>query len=137
MIAMEEITEAFDAAEQINVYREGRKTSYVAGSAPFGKIMASWNAMIENARPMPAYGVSLNGETEQALQRGVWVEFDFGFPRTCYDLPFEKLLVEVQKSFSGFNLIRYNTACGYDGRCFYLDLAEHRNMGGLYDLLAR
>lgn len=134
MIVMEEITEAFDCAEQINLYREGVKVSYAAGSAPFTEIMASWTALTENARPMPAYGVSLNGETLRAMQRGLWIEFGFGSPCSCYGMPFEKLLIEVGQSFSGLNLIRYNADYGYDGRCFYLDL-NGRNTGDLYELL--
>ena len=49
-------------------------------------------------------------------------------------MPFEKLLVQVGKEYYGFNLIRYTSERGYDGRCFYLDLVG-KNMNDLYDLL--
>lgn len=134
MMIMEEITEAFDCAQEISVYREGCKTTYSADCRPYGEILSAWREMIACARPMPAYGVSLNAETLQAREKGLWVEFSFGAPCVCYDMPFEKLLVEVERSHRGFNLIRYNAEGGYDGRCFYLDLAGG-DMSALYRTL--
>lgn len=121
----------FESARQINVYSDGVKTSYAAGSAPFSEIIASWNEMTEGARQMPAYGVSLHAETLKAMQKGVWAEFDFGKTKSSGGMTFERLLIEVQKSFSGFNLIRYNSKGGYDGRCYYLSLVG-MDMGGFY-----
>ncbi len=121
----------FGSTRQINVYSDGLKTSYPAGSAHFAEILASWNSMTDGAHKMPAFGVSLNGETLKAMQKGVWVEFDFGEVKSCWGMTFERLLIEVQKSFSGFNLIRYNANGGYSGRCYYLSLVNG-NMGEFY-----
>ena len=49
-------------------------------------------------------------------------------------MPFEKLLVEVGKEFYGFNIIRYTSERGYDGRCFYIDLVN-KNMSDFYNIL--
>ena len=129
-----EIFEVFDEAEIINVYIGGVKTAYSAGEEEYKKILASWNEMIDGAHDMPAYGVSLDNLTRKEMKSGLWVEFDFGKVLDCNEMPFEKLLIKVEKDYYGFNLIRYNTNYGYDGRCFYLDL-NGKNMGNFYDLL--
>ncbi len=134
MVIMEEINEAFSYAENINVYNDGVKVSYSATEEPYNKILNSWNEMIEGAHNMPAYGVSLNDYTVEKMKEGLWVEFCFGKVLECNGMPFEKLLIEVNKGYYGFNLIRYTTQHGYDGRCFYLDLVG-KNMDKFYDLL--
>ena len=131
---MEEICEVFDSAEAVNVYYNGVKTVYSAGSEEYNKILAIWNKMIDGAHDMPAFGVSLDRYTKEEMKKGLWVEFGFGKVLECNGMPFEKLLVSVEKDSQGFNLIRYNTNCGYDGRCFYLDLVG-KNMGNFYDFL--
>lgn len=129
-----EIFEVFETAEKITVYNQGEITDYSAGSKPYGEIIRCWYSMTEGAHNMPAYGVSLDWETVEAMKSGLWVEFDFGKLHEINGLPFEKLLIEVEKDFYGFNLIRYTTERGYDGRCFYFDL-NGKNMDSLYDLL--
>lgn len=131
---MEEIHEVFDSAEAVNVYSDGIKTVYLAGKEEYNKILASWNKMIVGAHDMPAFGVSLDSYTKKEIKKGLWVEFSFEKVLECNGMPFEKLLVSVAKDSQGFNLIRYNTDYGYDGRCFYLDLVG-KNMSNFYDLL--
>lgn len=134
MVIMEEICDAFDSAETINVYNDGVETSYCAGGEEYNKILASWNEMVSGAHYMPAFGVSINAYTVKEMKTGLWVEFDFKTILKYNGMPFERLLVKVEKDYSGFNLIRYNAEKGYDGRCFYLDLFG-KNMSNLYDLL--
>ena len=134
MVIMEEITEVFDYSEIINVYNDGAKTVYSSGDKEYNRILACWNDMTNGAHDMPAFGVSLDSYTKKEMKKGLWVEFDFGKTLECNGMPFEKLLVSVEKDSQGFNLIRYNLNCGYDGRCFYLDLVG-KNMGNFYDLL--
>lgn len=130
------LDQSFEQAENINIYNEGVITSYAAGSKQFGKILTSWTDMISQVHLMPAYGVSLNDYTLEALQKGLWVEFDFGKQLESEGMPYEKLLIQVAKGNYGFNLIRYNSVGGYDGRCFYYDL-NGKSMGELYDLLLK
>ena len=134
MIIVEELESAFDKAQQINVYKQGVKTEYAVGGEEFNSILASWNEMVEGAHDIPAFGVSLHEPTLKELQKGLWVEFDFKQVLQHGDLPFEKLLVGVEREFQGFNLIRYSSVYGYEGRCFYLDLVN-KNMSKFYDLL--
>ena len=76
----------------------------------------------------------MNSETLKVLKSGIWVEFDFGKVYESNGMPYEKLLINVQKSSYGFNLIRYNSQGGYYGRCFYYDLAGN-TMDDFYDIL--
>ncbi|MDE5943296.1 MAG: hypothetical protein K2H30_03715 [Clostridia bacterium] len=130
------LDKAFERSEKINVYNEGAIAEYLCGSNQYNKILACWNDMISTAHIMPAFGVSLNDLTSKAIQSGLWVEFDFGQQLESGEMIYEKLLIQVAKGFSGFNLIRYNSVGGYDGRCFYYDL-NGKNMDELYDLLLK
>lgn len=134
MVMVEEICEEFNDAEKINVYNDGAVISYCAGSDEFVKTMSGWNELLNGARQMPAFGVSLNGDTVQAMKSGLWVEFEFSEKKECCEMPYEKLLVNVEESFMGFNIIRYTSERGYDGRCFYIDLVN-KNMADFYALL--
>lgn len=122
MMIIEEINDAFSFADRIIIYKNGSMEVFDENKGTFGCIIESWKHLVENAHPMPAYGVSLNKETVQAIGTGVWIEFCYPEPMECYGMPFEKLLIQIEEKFQGFNLIRYNSSCGYDGRCYYLDL---------------
>ena len=125
----------FPQAQEIRVYRQGECQSYACGGQKFNEIVTEWNAMTVCALPMPAYGVSINSETERALANGVWVEFCYTEPVVYDDMPFERLLIEVKPEFMGFNAIRYNTQGGYSGRCYYIDL-NGNDMHAFYECLA-
>ena len=133
MVVME-LNEVFNEAESINVYNDGVKVSYASGGKEFEKVLKGWNTLIDGAHQMPAFGVSLNRETVKQIQSGLWAEFVFDGVKECDGMPFEKLLINVIKDFQGFNIIRYNSNYGYDGRCFYYDLVG-RNMADFYDIL--
>lgn len=134
MVIMEEINSIFDYAQEINIYNNGVKCIYSCGSNIYKQILKGWENLIDGARLMPAFGVSLNHLTVAALKEGLWVEFDFKKQCEVASMPFEKLLVEVNPQNSGFNIIRYMDSIGYDGRCFYLDLVN-KNMAQFYDIL--
>ena len=125
---------AFESAETINVYNEGAIETYESNSKQFDEILVCWTNMISCVHLMPAFGVSLNDLTLKAVQSGLWIEFDFAKQLESEGMPYEKLLIQVSKGNCGFNLIRYNSVGGYDGRCFYYDL-NGKNMDELYDLL--
>ncbi len=116
----------------IYVYNGGEITLYSDGDAKFQKIVASWRGMLAQSHRMPAFGVSLNAETSKAIKEGVWVEFEFNQPLSSDGMRFEKLLINVVPEYTGFNVIRYNSDAGYDGRCFYFDLINH-DMSDFYN----
>ena len=121
MEELEEINNAFESAEKINIYKDGIKTTYSCGSNEYSKIIKSYYSMVDGSHEMPALGVSLNNETVKELSRGLWAEFEFDKVTECNGMPFKKLLIKVEKDNYGFNIIRYNSKQGYDGRCFYID----------------
>ena len=130
------LQESVDYAEKINIYNDGEVTVYSADDDGFKKIAQGWKSLVCDAHEMPAYGVSLNEGTLKALNSGLWAEFVFN---KCYEhngMPFEKLLISVAKEYYGFNIIRYTSQRGYDGRCFYYDLVG-RNMDDFYDIILK
>lgn len=129
-----ELENAFEKAENINVYNDGKVVTYSAQTDEYKSILKAWNEMLDGAHLMPAFGVSLNRETVKAMKEGLWVEFDFNKIYESGGMPYKKLLVAVKRGDNGFNLIRYMQEYGYDGRCFYYDLVN-KDMSGLYDLL--
>lgn len=127
------IQEIFDEVEAVNVYRNGSTIQSLPSQMSYKLIINGFKHLLEGARQMPAFGVSIDSETRNAVKRGTWVEFEFG-KTLCYsDMYFEKLLVQVIADYSGFNIIRYNSNEGYAGRCFYFDIPQ--NMSAFYDIL--
>ncbi len=131
-----QLQEVFSQAEEISVLKNGAGETYAAGTEKFEEIVAAWNGMLEGSIVMPAFGVSLNEHTLNAMKNGVWVEFGFGEETVIGEMPFEKLLVEVRPEYKGFNVIRYMQNCGYSGRCYYIDLREG-DMSGFYNYLSK
>lgn len=129
-----ELYEAFDYSDVINVYDEGNVVSYGKGEDRFEEILSGFKTLIDGAHDMPAFGVSINSLTTKEMQKGLWVEFGFDQQYKSNGMPYEKLLVNVQKSFAGFNIVRYNADSGYDGRCFYYDLVN-KDMSDFYNIL--
>lgn len=134
MFIATELNEIIKQSEYINVYSEGNMSVYSHGEEYYNKIVEGWVTLTENAHEMPAYGVSLNKDTTEAMNTGLWVEFVFDKPYMHSGMPFEKLLVRVERQSFGFNIIRYNSKDGYSGRCYYYDLVG-KDMYYLYDIL--
>lgn len=133
MVIMDNFPSYFYAPQSVTVMRDGGKTQYVPANPQFSVVMQGFKDMLSGARKMPAFGVSLNDETSSATARGVWVELDYGKKRVMDEMSFERLLFEVNASHTGFNLIRYNSACGYYGRCYYFDLTK--DMSAFYNII--
>lgn len=129
-----ELNELIETSESINVYNDGEVTVYRQNETPYSKIVEGWVGLTKYSREMPAFGVSLNNETLNAMEAGLWVEFVFDKQYTHSNMTFEKLLVKVEKQWQGFNIIRYNSKGGYEGRCYFLDLVGN-DMSQFYDIL--
>ena len=132
---MREIFNVFDKADCINVYTAGDMKSYKSGTEEFKGIISCWNEMTEGAYDMPAFGVSLHDQTLEAMKSGRWIEFEFSKKQEYNGMTFEKLLIQVESVYQGFNLIRYNSEKGYEGRCFFFNLVD-KDMSVLSDFLA-
>lgn len=124
MVVYSNIADIFDDAEQIVVYSDGNIKNFYPETDSYQHILDEWNRLLEGVHLMPAYGVSLNDETQREKEKGIWIEFIFAQSCEYGDMPFEKLLIQVDARFSGVNLIRYNSDCGYEGRCYYLDFTS-------------
>ena len=87
---------------------------------------------ISGAKQMPAFGVSLHDLTIEEMKEGIWVKFIFDKTIVRSEMPFDELLIHVQKDCHGFNVIRGNNG-RYEGRCYYLDLEG--TLDDVYDFL--
>lgn len=128
-----EIYKALNDCYKIEISIENNTKEFDKDSKEFISIVEIAIDMLKNAHEMPAFGVSLDSETREAIKHGTWLEIFFKGVNTHNDMPFEKLLIEVNPEWTGFNIIRYYDG-KYDGRCFYIDLVDN-NMSELYNLL--
>lgn len=87
---------------------------------------------IKDAHQLPAISISLDSETKEAMKEGLWIKFIFDKTQVKSEMPFDELLIKLEKDSFGFNIIRGNDGV-YEGRCFYLDLQKDCNK--LYDFL--
>lgn len=133
---MEEVSEVFCYSENITIYQDGVSCEYVCGSDGYKQTLDGWLNLLEGSHQMPAFGVSINALTLKEREKGLWVEFGFKKEYEVSGLPFEKLLIEVNPDYYGFNIIRFTSDRGYDGRCFYIDLVN-KNMADFYDILLK
>ena len=128
------LTDVVAMSQEINIYNDGNVFKCYPDESEYNEIISAWSDMTNDSHEMPAFGVSLDRETRKAKESGLWVEFVFGKQLEYNGMPFENLLINVAKGYQGFNLIRYSSKYGYDGRCFYLDLVN-KNMTNFYNIL--
>jgi len=132
MPELSNINDYFIHSNNITIYNNGNTCTYNHDTQEFNDIIDSINNMCNNSHEMPAFGVSLHKETLIAIQTGIWIELEFNSTITHNDMPFSKLIFEINPEYSGFNIIRY---CDnkYEGRCYYLNLDS--DMSELYSLI--
>ena len=129
----ESITDSFSSVQTISVIEDDKTKILNENSNEFKNIIKTLKEVVEYSHDMPAFGVSIDNLTREEIKTGVWLEL--GFKNTGYfnEMPFDALLIKVEKDVYGFNLIRkYNGK--YDGRCFYLSL--NGSMNKLYNIFA-
>ena len=116
----EQINSVFDDCCGIRIYKNGKVKEIKKDTQEFSKILQMWQITINGGIEMPAFGVSLHGLTLQDLKEGLHIEFLFD--KTLYhnEMPFDSLLIKLQDSQGGYQLIRH---CDdkYQGRCFYIN----------------
>ena len=123
------ISDYFNQAQEIIIYVDGNIESYSNNTQEYDKLLSELLNLTKSSLEMPAYAVSLDNDIRDALTKGVWIELNFVKPLIHNEMPFERLLIQVDSEYTGFNLIRlYNGK--YEGRCFYLNTTN--NMSQLY-----
>lgn len=127
-----DLNDVIDDCAFIEVYRGGVKELLSPEKAD--EVKACFAAMNEGGYEMPGYGVSINSLTREEMKNGVWVRLVYSERRYRGEIPFESLLVKVDKDYCGYNLIREYEG-KYQGRVFYYNLKEGNTMQSLYNLL--
>lgn len=120
-------------ANSITIYDSGKCIEIKPSNDDFITIKQSYKDMLKSYYEMPAFSVSFHNEIVTALNSGIWLEINFSQIFTHNELPFERLLIKVEKESCGFNLIRFNEN-KYDGRCFYINLINS-TMENLYNTI--
>ncbi|MBQ9790722.1 MAG: hypothetical protein IJW24_03930 [Clostridia bacterium] len=116
----------------VNVYQDGVKQTLDKVAA--FKVQNAFGQILSMSREMPAFGVALHDETLEAMQSGLWLEFEFDGAIVHNGMFFEKLLFKLEKNVYGFNIVRYFQG-KYDGRCFYFDLENPELIDDLYEFI--
>ena len=116
------------------VYHAGETISSPKDEAVYNNLFETFKTMIKDARSMPAFGVSLDNETRDAMKNGTWIEFVFDSTQSHNDMLFDSLLINVVPEHTGFNIVRKYQG-KYEGRCFYLDIQG--NMQPMYDEIVK
>ena len=98
-----------------------------------GELNQILKKMLNNSRTMPAFGVSIHNETIEAMKSGVWLRLIYENETWVDGMNFDELLININPTFSGFNIIRGNNGI-YEGRCYYIDLVDN-TMKALYEYL--
>ena len=127
-----ELVDVIRSACGVNVIKDGITQSYESTTNEFVELMQEFVNMTKDSHEMPAFGVSLHDSTVEAMKDGLWIEFVFDRTQIHNGMPFESLLINVEKDWMGFNLIRkYNGR--YEGRCYYINLGDG-NMSNFVDV---
>ena len=135
MVMYENIQDCFNKADKIHLIINNKEEWLDVNDEKYQKIIFYIERVLIDSHQMPALSVSLDSETREVMKKGIWLEFVFNKEGINNDLPFNALLIEVNKDHEGFNIIRkYNNK--YEGRCFYINLAN-KNMSELYNYLVR
>lgn len=115
------ITNYFNEAKSITIIKNDEYFCYSKGDDKYEEILSALLSVTKGSHDMPAFGVSLDNETKQAIQSGTWLELQFNTTKTFNEMPFDALLIQVNENYQGINIIRKNNK-KYEGRCFYLNL---------------
>ncbi len=130
---MESIAEQILQATKIRIYSAGKVKEYIYYDKEYNQLLKNWEGMTRGARQMPAFGVCIENLLQKEIENGVWIEFIFDQQKECWGMIYERLLVQVQPQYCGFNLNRFDGK-SYNGRCFYLDL-DSKNMSEMYQAI--
>ena len=113
------MVDCFDFVEKIEILNDGKVRVFKNDSKYFAKTVENLKNTFEQARLMPAFGVSIHDDTIEAIAHGEWIKVYFTRELEKNGLPFNSIVFKLD-TVTGMNIIReYNNR--YDGRCLYVD----------------
>ena len=121
----------FCEANMIEIYKDGETLQ--VSTNQLDEIDSLFYESISESLSMPAFGVSIDSLTKEAMKSGIWIEIFFDQTIIINEMPFDSLLIEIKENICGTNVIRGNDGV-YQGRCFYLDL-NGKNFNDLFQYL--
>lgn len=119
------MSECVQYIESFYIFENGIKREINKNTLNFKLFKKGVGIALKRARVMPAFGVSLHSETQNALKKDMWLQINFNKKQEINGLPFDALLVKLEVA-SGVNLIRLYDG-KYEGRCIYLEFDEIYN----------
>ena len=114
------------------IFKDGHKLVLNNSDKEFELTKEKIKKIFQQARVMPAFGVSLDNETQNALKSGCWLQINFSHELEVNGLLFNALLFKLETT-SGFNLIRLHDG-QYEGRCIYLDFDEILDLKQIFNI---
>ncbi len=116
------LTKCVENIKSFFVFKNGEQELISVDNENFNKLKETIVQIFDKARIMPAFGVSLDDETQNAITKDEWFQINFSKTQNENDLPFDSLLIKLE-TVSGFNLIRLHNG-KYEGRCIYFDFDD-------------
>lgn len=128
------INEVIGACDKIEVISDGVVKSFSRADAQAKSILSAIASMNEGGWEMPGYGVSIDRLTREEMKKGMWLRLVYDKRQTRNEMPFDSLLIRVKGEYCGYDLIR-EADSKYQGRVFYFNLKEGKNMQELFSLM--
>lgn len=128
-----DIYDTLNDCKTIETHVNGETLTHNSNSAEFDEILSQMDIMLTGSHEMPAFGVSLDNETKDAMKKGVWLKLIYDKTFVHNEMPFDSLLIQIEKDWTGFNIYRGNNGI-YEGRCFYIDIVDS-DMSELYEVI--
>lgn len=128
------INEVIGACDKIEVISDGVVKSFSRADAQAKSILSAIASMNEGGWEMPGYGVSIDRLTREEMKKGMWLRLAYDKRQTRNEMPFDSLLIRVKGEYCGYDLIRESDG-KYQGRVFYFNLNEGKNMQELFSLV--
>lgn len=120
------LVDLLDKITSFTIFKNGEKTEINKENKKFNSIFSVVEDVFLKGQILPAFGVSLHEETQNALNYDEWLQINFNEQLTKNGLPFSALLVK-QDNVCGVDLIRVNNN-RYEGRCIHLNFFEEINL---------
>ena len=120
------LADCLNYVESFELFIDGKNEIILKENLKFNAIISKLEKLFCSSRLMPAFGVSMHRETQNALKADKWIKINFNKILTKNGLNFSALIFKLEET-NGFNLIReYDNK--FVGRCLYLDLDELTNL---------